>query len=833
MPTASSKTEPTYDSEIHHHHDENVIDSHGDAPPHSPSATNASFAVSLPNASMDYRRAGPAPSLRSSRSFYTQPIDDVRSSHSAPRVHRQASATEGSQDGRESNRGGTIYRPHGSFYTQPIDDEYVSESDEEEDEAEAMERRRAQLQSRSITARDMAHSYHRLDRQNWADRERLMNASLTEEQKHTIEHYLQQREQVAESLNMYAQTTSMMNWYTPFSRRPSSDEVPEGTRWGVFLIQRRELLVVCNGNIVDFDVPVMLLRGVILVLWWFMWYHILQRDAGKPGSAFFDTIVTVAVSSIIGGTLSTVASLPPLIGILVWGTVWASLPGGLTDGIPKVMLKLSKDIGATVILLKAGLSLNVKALRSVAWVALAMATIPIVLEAACHFSMTDALHSMDTTTGWLLGFALAGTSPALVVPGGFVLQELGRGVKSGMLSMLYAASALNVAVCLLVFNVLFDAKFQDTDLTLMLVMIPVQIVCGVLLGLLLAFIVYNATRVLMAHRLEDDTLYYYVERYLTLMLIGCGISLTLASNHYKYPGGGIIGVFTFAVMCNHLFTRDADDELMIEIKHTSSHDISAFWDVLIQPFLFAMVGSSTTFSKLFEPSLLPKSLLTFAVGLAGRTVGVLGVVRLFSSFTWKEALFCAFAWYGKATPQAALGGKISDFLSGKPSGEYSADVIEHGDIVLSQSVLSIFLIGPLAAILMRAFGESLVRSDRELEDVPHDVVSPGVCVVSQELGDIDGDDEEEEEEEGSDDVDFDGDYVKPVDELPSANPSKGVAFRSNSKLVTSVVEADGTVRRRVVDDDPAHNNEKRVSVRNALKHSASGGNIENEEKEDE
>ena len=94
----------------------------------------------------------------------------------------------------------------------------------------------------------------------------------------------------------------------------------------------------------------------------------------------------------------------------------------------------------------------------------------------------------------------------------------------------------------------------------------------------------------------------------------------------------------------------------------------------------------------------PKSL----IGLFFRTIGVI-VCLLFKKLTWKERIFCIFAYLPKATVQASIGG-IALSLG-----------IPCGAIVLTVSVLAIIVTAPIGAFLIDMFGKKLlVKEDIEL-----------------------------------------------------------------------------------------------------------------------
>jgi len=410
----------------------------------------------------------------------------------------------------------------------------------------------------------------------------------------------------------------------------------------------------------------------------------------------------------VGGTLCALTSLPPLLGILFWGVVWASLPHRLTTSIPSSLFAIARTVGAGVIMLLAGLSLDIPALRNVVGKACLMAFVPTLVEASVRATLCMALFpdgDMTWNAAWLLGFALAGSSPGIIVPAGTFLQARGHGVRSGVLAMLYTASSLNVALCIGVFEVLFTATFkmgrQNTSAVGETLGVLLRVGVGSIAGVLMGYTLYLFCILLNARRTEKNEPYYATDRYIVVFIVGACLAFVFNSGHEgasDFPAGGILGVLTMSVSFNYLTTHNVrkNPSLLLVKRDVVSH-VSFFWDTLIQPFFFSLVGASTTFHQLFVGDHFAKSIGLFACGYVAVCIAIVVCFKVFvrhDSFSNHDLVYIAVAWLGKGTPQAALAGILAaryGQLSDSPAAK----------LILNECILAIFLFGPLSAVLMR------------------------------------------------------------------------------------------------------------------------------------
>ncbi len=130
------------------------------------------------------------------------------------------------------------------------------------------------------------------------------------------------------------------------------------------------------------------------------------------------------------------------------------------------------------------------------------------------------------------------------------------------------------------------------------------------------------------------------------------------------------------------------------------------------PLLFGSVGAAIRITEVQLMHIL-KGLAIFLFGVFFRFIATF-LVGFAKKYTWKEKLFCAFAWLPKATVQAAIGGIILDQVrSDIPEGEVKDEYEDYGLLILTTSIISIVISAPVGAIFTNTFGPKLLVNDHD------------------------------------------------------------------------------------------------------------------------
>ena len=137
--------------------------------------------------------------------------------------------------------------------------------------------------------------------------------------------------------------------------------------------------------------------------------------------------------------------LPGLVGMLLAGVVCGPCGFNLLD---ESLLSISSDlrkIALIIILIRAGLTLNLKDLKKVGRPAVLLSFLPASFEILGYVVAAPFLFHLSIPEAALTGAVLAAVSPAVVVPRMVKLMEEGYGTEEGIPQMLMAGSVYHVS----------------------------------------------------------------------------------------------------------------------------------------------------------------------------------------------------------------------------------------------------------------------------------------------------------------------------------------------------------------------------------------------------
>ncbi len=374
--------------------------------------------------------------------------------------------------------------------------------------------------------------------------------------------------------------------------------------------------------------------------------------------------------------------LPGLLGLVILGIAIGPYTTGLLD---ESMLLISADVrllALIVILLRAGLGLNMDILRRVGVTALKMSAIPCLLEG---FAVTLAAHyllGLPFIEAGMLGFIVAAVSPAVIVPSMLELRDRGLGMRKGVPIIVLAGASVDDVFAITLFSVFLGMGIDGGGgaSLLQVGLIPVEIGGSILLGymagvLLAKFYDYAGGRLGQMEEL--------------VVLMGVAIAIKLLGNYIHVAG--LLAVMTIGFV---LLAKRENTAYGLEAK------LNKVWAVA-QIFLFVLIGSAVNIQVAWEAGLM--GLLLIAVGLSCRSIGVV-IATLGSELNYKERLFCVLSYLPKATVQAAIGG--IPLAAGVASGE----------IILAIAVLSILVTAPIGAIAIKLSAPVLLEHPGEASE---------------------------------------------------------------------------------------------------------------------
>ncbi|XP_069677276.1 sodium/hydrogen exchanger 9B2-like isoform X2 [Periplaneta americana] len=412
--------------------------------------------------------------------------------------------------------------------------------------------------------------------------------------------------------------------------------------------------------------------------------------AGPEGQLF--RIGFLCVLAYLAGWIVHFTTLPPLLGMLLVGIALRNIGFIALTGPYVRVSSILRKMALVVILIRAGVGLDPAALKRLGGMVLRLTVIPALMEAVVVAVMSHYLLDMPWMWGFLLGAVLAAVSPAVVVPCLFQLQDKGYGRKKGIPTLLIAAATLNDIISISAFGVLLSIIFSTGDLTMQILNGPIGVilgfVCGGMCGMVLHFVPQRYDLHVVALR--------------TVLLAAGGLLILIGSEAVGFDGAGPLGCIVAAFVASHGWRAQGWNQE----KNPVEINFVILWK-MFQPVLFALIGTEIDLFVL-DPTVVGLGMASVLGSLAIRIL-VSVVVVSGENLNWKEKIFISFAWFPKATVQAAIGPVALD-----TARRFSSLEGEHyGHNVLMIAVLSILLTAPIGAILITMLGPRLLHRDEK------------------------------------------------------------------------------------------------------------------------
>lgn len=370
------------------------------------------------------------------------------------------------------------------------------------------------------------------------------------------------------------------------------------------------------------------------------------------------------------GAICQKLKMPRIIGMLVTGIV---LGPYVLDFLDPSILSISSELrklALIIILLKAGLSLDLKDLKKAGRPAILMSFVPATCEIAGYILFAPLLLGINRIEAAVMGAVLGAVSPAVVIPRMVMLMEEKYGTKKAIPQMIMAgASCDDIFVIVLFTTFLSMAQGGSADI-IDFVNIPVSIVLGILLGAVTGYGLYLFFETSYAHK--------HCVRNSTKVIIVLGFSMLLVSIEGWLEGkvsvSGLLAVVSMACVIKIKSTASVSKRL--------SEKFGKLW-IAAEVVLFVLVGAAVDIRYTLSAGI--AAVFMIFIALIFRTAGVL-ICTIKTKLNMKERIFCVIAYLPKATVQAAIG-----------SVPLAAG-LACGKIILSVAVLAIIITAPLGAL---------------------------------------------------------------------------------------------------------------------------------------
>ena len=386
-------------------------------------------------------------------------------------------------------------------------------------------------------------------------------------------------------------------------------------------------------------------------------------------------LTSLALIFLVGLCMAAICQklkLPRIIGMRVTGMV---LGPDVLDFLDSSILSISAELrkmALIIILLKAGLSLNLNDLKKVGRPAILLAFVPASFEIVGYVMFAPAFLGISRIDAAVMGAVLAAVSPAVVVPRMVQLMEEKYGSKQSIPQMIMAGASCDDIFVIVLFTT-FLGMAQGVKVSLLrFVNVPVSIFLGILLGAVIGYVLYRFFETAYKHQ-------NYV-RNSTKVILVLGVSFLLTAVEGWLDGkvavSGLLAVVSMACVLKA--------KCIPAVSKRLSEKFGKLW-IAAEVILFVLVGAAVDLR--YTAAAGGFAVLVIFLSLIFRMAGVF-VCVLGTGLSWKERLFCAISYLPKATVQAAIG-----------SVPLTAG-LGCGKMILSVAVLAILITAPLGALGM-------------------------------------------------------------------------------------------------------------------------------------
>lgn len=356
--------------------------------------------------------------------------------------------------------------------------------------------------------------------------------------------------------------------------------------------------------------------------------------------------------------------LPGLLGMLLAGIILGPhVLNLISPNIQAISADLRK-IALIVILVRAGLSLDLKDLQKVGRPALLMCFVPALFEIIGVVLLAPPLLHMTYLEAAILGSILGAVSPAIVVPKMLHLMESGYGRQNSVPQLIMAGASVDGIFNIVMFTTFMGLFAGQGFSPAALLKIPVSILAGLGAGIGLGLLL---TRIFKLMHMRDTV----------KVMIILGISFLMVGLEDKIsqivPFSGLLAVL--ALGSTILKTYDL-------LARRISGKFSKIW-VGAELVIFVLLGTVVDIRYIPSAGLAVVGLILGA--LIFRSIGVFISVSG-SGLPLRERFFCIITYLPKATVQAALG-----------SLPLAAGVAS-GSMILTTAVIAILISAPLGEI---------------------------------------------------------------------------------------------------------------------------------------
>ncbi len=387
------------------------------------------------------------------------------------------------------------------------------------------------------------------------------------------------------------------------------------------------------------------------------------------------SLFLVIIVGMIFGYLFKQIKLPSLIGYILAGIVIGESGLGLLSEELYGVARELRLLALIIILLRAGLALNITELKKNGLVAILLSFLPALFEMLSMSMIAYALFKINYLEALLIGIVISAVSPAVIIPRMLVIIEKGNQRLKNLAQIIMASCSLEDVLIILVFTTVLQVGIgQSIDLSL-LYQLPLSIIIGACIGVLIGKIITKVYEKLLHRSVIIDIMVLSISFVL--------LYFEQSINNYL-PFSALLTILTLGISIL-IFSSDLASKMGKTYKK--------LW-IGGELLLFVLIGA------IVEVEYLTENFLLIIIALLGaflfRVIGILLSLRK-SRFTSVEKKFVICALTPKATVQAAIGALPLTY--GMVSGE----------LTLAFAIAVILISAPIGALLIDSFTKRNLR----------------------------------------------------------------------------------------------------------------------------
>lgn len=376
--------------------------------------------------------------------------------------------------------------------------------------------------------------------------------------------------------------------------------------------------------------------------------------------------------------------LPRIIGMLLTGIVLGPYVLDLLDASILGISSELRQIALIIILIKAGLSLDLADLKKVGRSAVMLSFVPASFEIVGYFVFAPLLLGVSRIEAALMGAVLSAVSPAVVVPRMVKLTEEKYGTDKSIPQMIMAGASCDDVFVIVLFSTFLSMARGDSVKLVNFISIPVSILLGILLGAVTGLVL---GLIFEAFYSNGNHIRNSVK---VIIVLGASFLLISVEELLK-PYVALSGLLAVVSMACVVKLRSPQS-----VTKRLSEKFGKLW-LAAEIWLFVLVGAAVDIRYTLTAGAAAIGLIFIALLL--RSVGVI-VCLVGTNLNFKERAFCVISYLPKATVQAAIGSVPL------------ACGLECGKITLSVAVLAILITAPLGAFGIDAgYKKCLIKSE--------------------------------------------------------------------------------------------------------------------------